>query len=94
MREKHTGTVFLQRYVRTQHSTFFIHGLCIIQEFDDYGNHRVSVNGVLSDWYAYKTIIKMKVGEGFVGSTTDYYEGDLPRVFVFLTPPGGINARG
>lgn len=53
----------------------------IRHQFDDYANHRIvrefEYGTEYSDWESYRGIARI----GLLAATTDYYAGNLPRVF-------------
>lgn len=69
--------------------TFFRAGLfdvsltiMVHQEFDGAGNHRLCCNGLYSAWTGYRSIAHLAVRNmGQWYGTSEYYAGELPRVF-------------
>ena len=79
----------LQHHVRTNHRTVFMAGVCFIHEFDDYGNHRIGVNGTYSDWAVYREFCKVRISEGWAVGCTDNYKDFLPEMFLMAEVKGG-----
>jgi hypothetical protein len=58
-----------------------VDGVKVIQQFDDYGNHRLLINGEFrtktKGWVSYRSIARRAAYAG----TSEFYSGELPRVF-------------
>lgn len=69
----------LRHHEVISYDTFRIRGddRVILQEWDDYGNHRLKVGLKRSDWTFYRGIARLADLRG----TSDFYSGVLPRVF-------------
>ena len=78
-------TASLRRHEAVNERIFFINGIRIVHEYDDYANHRLLAGGKYSDWYPHRSIAKLRFKEGWIGGTTEYYHGELPRVFMYFT---------
>ena len=51
----------------------------IEHEFDDYGNHRITIKGALGDWANYADVASYKYGDRLFVAYTDYWEG-MPEI--------------
>lgn len=73
----------LKKHRVTRQDLFVLLGSQIKHEFDDYGNHRLIVDGRFkSDWTSYLGICKIKTRKGTFYGVSEYYAGTLPAVFV------------
>lgn len=62
----------------------------LCHEYDESGNHRITLNGALGDWASYGDIALLRLANGkyvqhggdrLFGATTDYYQGVLDEMF-------------
>lgn len=71
-----------KKHVAVNQERHQIDNWSIVQQFDDFGNHRIVFAEFHSDWTDYSEIGVMDVlGAHKFASTTDFYHGVLPRVF-------------
>jgi hypothetical protein len=55
----------------------------LIHVFDEWGSHRLTLNGRLGDWARYTDIAYLKVDDRLFGATTDYHTGVIDPGEVF-----------
>lgn len=69
---------------------FFINDMTVIHEFDDFGNHRLTIpaKGLVGDWVTYTVLCQISgFGSTYYGCT-DYYTGTFPSgVFEIIAAP-------
>jgi hypothetical protein len=54
----------------------------LCHEYDEYGNHRITLNGVLGEWADFGDIATFKTKDDrLFGATTDHWMNDLPEIF-------------
>lgn len=62
----------------------------LCHEYDESGNHRITLNGAMGDWASYGDIALLRLekgkyvqfgGDRLFGATTDYYGGVLDELF-------------
>jgi hypothetical protein len=67
----------MQRYQPTQSKLLFIQGIKVIQELDDYGNHRLFVDKRWSEWTGYESFSSITFAQGYVVGRTEFWDGEL-----------------
>jgi hypothetical protein len=68
----------------TKSRVYQVFGARVFHEFDDYNNHRITVDGRQSDWAAFDYPAKLRMGTGWMAATTDRWIGIFPRCFLYI----------
>lgn len=76
--------VSLRKHEPTSTAKMVIQSLEIIQEFDDYGSHRIRVGERISQWTGYQGFSVLKYKEGRISGCSEYYSGVFPPVFMWF----------
>lgn len=56
----------------------------VLQEFDGAGRHRITIGEHVSEPAGYCFIATLETPEGVFASTSEYFQGSLPRVFQII----------
>ena len=83
-RRGHTHTAGLRMHVVRFTRHYDVQGIKVIQELDDYANHRIKVGDRESSWVSYEGVAKIRYKEGWIAGTTEHYSGVLPRAFLII----------
>jgi hypothetical protein len=73
--------MIIHRYKPVTKSTAY-YDICTVEHhWDDCGNHRLEIEGCVSDWASYTGIAKLKWKDRIFCGSTEYWFGDLPEIF-------------
>ena len=70
-----------KQFFAVEKQTHLIGSVFVTQEFDATGGHRLVVDGKASGPRGYLGITKLTTSDGTFCGTSEYYGGNLPRVF-------------
>ena len=80
-----THSAGLHQHVVRLRRRFDVQGIRVVQELDDYANHRLVVGERTSSWTPYEDVAKIQYDQGWIAGTTERWSGVLPRVFMYFT---------
>lgn len=72
-------------HVVTSKEKHIVCGVEVVQEWDDFSQHRLSSLGVVGEWSGYEFPCVIHTQKGSFCGTTDYWEGTFPPVFQIRT---------